>query len=357
MPLLALNLSGTPTEMGRQHGEELREQVQAMCRTRLDLAARAAAKLAPPRDLDWCLGMAAECVQPVADYAPDVFAEWAGVAAAAGLTVPEMVIGNGWTDYVDLLRQRGAAAAHGCTSVAFWGERAAGGLTYVAQTWDMSPSARPYLVLVRRRPSASPGSLCLTTAGCLSLIGMNEAGVAIGNTNLVPTDARPGVHYLALIHHALAQTTLDAAARAITEAPRLSGHYYYLGGPEGQFVGLETSGGTWEECATRDGWFVHTNHYLGKGMLGSALVTPAGDNSLARAERAAELALELPEPLGPRDILQILSDHRGEHPICRHTEDPADAASLAAVVQCPQQRKLWVAAGNPCVSEAEEYNV
>lgn len=354
MALRNLQLSGSPAVMGQQHGEELRAEVQAMCQTRLELAAKAAARLTPARDLAWCLELAAECVQPVADYAPDVYAEWAGIAAGAGLTLPEMVIGNGWTDYRDLLQSRGEAP-HECTSVAFWGERT-GGPLYVAQTWDMSPTARPYLLLVDRRPTAGLRTVGLTTAGCLSLIGMNEAGVCAGNTNLVPTDARPGVHYLALLHQALTQPTFAAAVAAIADATRLSGHYYYLGGPQGEFVGLETSGTRAERMTTPVDWYAHTNHYLGAAMLGSGLTTPGSANSVARLDRMTTLAADA-GPMDPAGILGLLSDHEGEHPICRHTADPASWASLAAVVQCPEARKLWIAAGNPCDNAAIEYHL
>jgi isopenicillin-N N-acyltransferase-like protein len=356
MALHHLQLHGTPTAMGRQHGEALREQAQAMCYTRLALAARAAEKLTPARDLAWCLDVAAQCVQPVADYAPDVFAEWSGIAEAAGLTMPEMVIGNGWTDFADLLHRAGGAEAHGCTFAAFTGERTADGLTYAAQTWDMSPSARPHLALVRRRPSAGPATLGMTTAGCLSLIAMNEAGIGIGNTNLVPTDARAGVHYLALIHQALAQTTPQAALAAIADAQRLSGHFYYLAGPGGEVLSIETTAERHECLSPVDGALVHTNHYLAPAFAGEAFPPPSA-SSAARQARMSALVAETTASVGPGEIQRLLSDHAGEWPICRHCDDPASWASLAAVIMCPQAGKLWVAAGNPCENITEEYTV
>lgn len=356
MALHHLELSGTPAEMGRQHGEALREQARAMCHTRLALAARAAEKLSPPRDLAWCLELAAQCVQPVADYSPGVFAEWSGIAEAAGLTLPEMVIGNGWTDFADLLHRAGGAEAHGCTFVAFTGERTVDGRTYVAQTWDMSPSAGPYLVLVRRRPAEGPATVGMTTAGCLSLIGLNEAGIAIGNTNLVPTDAHPGVHYLALIHQALAQTSPEAALAAIIGAQRLSGHFYYLAGPDGQVQSIETTAQRHQCLSPENGTLVHTNHYLGPVFAGEAFPPPSG-SSAARQARMSALVAETRAPVGARDIQRLLSDHAGDWPICRHCDDPASWASLAAVLMCPEAGKLWVAAGNPCGSPAKEYTL
>ena len=356
MSLRSVSLTGAPREMGRQFGEELRAEAQAMARTRLDLALQAAQEVSPRLDLDWCLSLAAECVPYLEQYAPAVYQEFVGIAEGAGLTLPQMVIGNGWTDYGDLLRRRGIEEIGGCTSLAVGGDLTAGHRTFVAQTWDMSPTARPYLVMVKRQPQAGPATLSLTTAGCLSLIGLNEAGIAVGNTNLLPTDARPGVHYLAIIHNVLAQSSFESARRAIIEGPRLSGHYYYLAGPGGEFCGIETSATRHQVIEPTLGVYVHTNHYLGKVMLDSGLTTPPKANSRARQQRMEELTGKLHGGVSAETIRSLLSDHGGENPICRHTDDPASWASVAAAVISPEQRRMWARAGNPCQGEMQEYH-
>ena len=64
MPLRTISLSGSPREMGRQYGEELRAEAQAMAQTRLDLALHAAQEISPTLDLDWCLALAAAVLCP-----------------------------------------------------------------------------------------------------------------------------------------------------------------------------------------------------------------------------------------------------------------------------------------------------
>ncbi len=351
MPLRTVELAGTPLAMGRQYGEALREEARAMVGTRLELAAQAAAELQPARDLQWCLDVAADAVPALEAYSPPVYQELQGIAEATGLSLPELVIGNGWTDVRDLLKARGAS--HNCTSIAAGAPLTADGHTLVAQTWDMNHSAAPYLVVVRRRPDDGPRTLSLTTAGCLSLIGMNEDGLAIGNTNLTPTDARPGVFYLALIHEALRQRTLDRAVAAITEACRMSGHYYYLADAADQFVGLETMATRYAVMSLTDGRICHTNHYLDQAQVASGMTTAPGASSLSRQERGSELLAGLRGDVDDTSLSQVLSDHRGENCICRHVHEDTPWASLAAVVMEPATREVWVWDGPPCEGDVQ----
>lgn len=361
MAIRLVELRGTPLEMGRQYGEELREAARAMVQTRLELAEAEAGKMQAHRGLAWCLELAAECVAPLEAFSRPVYEELVGIAEATGLSLPELVIGNGWTDFRDLAACRaqeatGEQAPHECTSLAV--VPPLGEALYVAQTWDMSASAGPYMVLVRRRPVEGPGTLSLTTAGCLSLIGLNEAGIAIGNTNLAPNDAQAGVHYLALIHEGLRQRELGEAVRRIVEAQRLSGHYYYLAGPDGQFCGLETTARQHRRVSlTPAGSYVHTNHYRNAALGAEVGETTPSANSLGRQTRMEALVAGLGTRAAGHDLARLLQDHEGEEMICRHTTEVTGAATLGAAVMCPDRREMLVAVGNPCTSAFETHLV
>lgn len=361
MPLETITLTGTAREMGLQHGEQLREAVQGMIRTRVELAVEAAARAHPRFDRQWCLNLAEESLPLLQRYSLPVFNELQGLAEGAQLTLPELVIGNGWTDFKDLLALRVHAdqaeeEINECTSVVVGGNLMADGRTYLAQTWDMNVSAGQYMLLVRREPSDGPRTLSLTTAGCLSLIGLNEHGLAVGNTNLAPLDARPGIFYLALIHQALAQRTFEDATEAITRAQRMSGHYYYLGGSYGEFMGLETTAARHEIIIPPLGTYVHTNHYLQPALLATGLTTEAGPNTLGRQAQMEKLAAALPGELDRDDLTRLLRDHDGPQPVCRHNDNPSGAATLGAAILCPQSLTLWVTAGNPCENDFESFS-
>jgi len=340
MSIDIIDLQGTPEEMGRQHGELLADGARAMCETRMELCLAAAANMSRG-DL---LALAGQSLPAFAEYAPDTYAEFRGIAEGAGLSCEELLIGNGYTDLVDLVRR--VAGPSECTSCAVLPEASAEGNLYVGQTWDMNAGAFPHVVAFRRRPVSGPATLTLTTAGCLALIGLNEHGIAVGNTNLTPADAKHGVMYLAILHTALAQETHEAAVRAITDAPRMSGHYYYVGGPDGELAAIETSGERHSFVQPgKSGLLAHANHYNDPEMIEYVGQTAPSENSLQREARMWDL-LRADEKHDMASLWSILGDH--ETPICRHASEMSEVRTCAAVMMSPGERLIRMTKGNPC---------
>ncbi len=348
--ITCFEFEGSFGQIGQQHGEALRAGAEAMCETRIELSLRRARSINPATELDDILALAQRHLTFHQDYCPDTYEEFIGISEGAGIAPERLLIGNGYTDFVDVVTV-GTAETCECTHITAVGPATADGLTRMAQTWDMSFSAADHVVCIRRRPSSAPATVGITTAGCLSLIGINEAGIAIGNTNLQSTDARPGVIYLATINHALAATTLDEAIERVSSSPRASGHFYYLGGPDGRMAGIETSA-TRQMVLTPDasGLLAHTNHCLDDEMRRFEPAHCPGVNSVDRQGRARQL---LDEGCGSFDtgaMQAVLSDHAGANPICRHTQDSAAGATLAAAVITPQAREITICLGNPCTN-------
>jgi isopenicillin-N N-acyltransferase-like protein len=337
-------LEGSPHEMGGRHGEALAEGARAMCETRIELCLRAAEGRLSRTDL---LALAGESLPTFADFAPETYAEFCGIAEGAGVSREELLIGNGYTDFVDLVKRRASALSE-CTAFAVAPVAGRDGRSLVGQTWDMSPSAYPYVVALRRLPRSGPASITMTTTGCLSLVGINEHGIAVGNTNLVPADARNGVIYLATIHEALAQRTFADAVRVVTDAPRVSGHYFYVGGPHGEIVGIETTALSSAQLAPdASGLLAHANHYMTD--LRDLAAGPPGDNSLRREARMWELLRAEAAGHDVTTLTQALSDH--ETPICRHDRPGAEARTCSAAIMRPADRRMWMTKGNPCEGE------
>ncbi|MGC9318858.1 MAG: C45 family autoproteolytic acyltransferase/hydrolase, partial [Armatimonadota bacterium] len=289
------------------------------------------------------------------EHSPPVYAEFMALADALEVGPDELLIGNGYTDYIDVLK--GELAGEGCTSFIATGAATADGLTYVGQTWDMHQFAEKHMRVFRREPEDGPAWVTLTTSGCLSLIGLSARQIAVGNTNVVPRDARPGVMYLAMIHEALRSPDYASARAAIAWAQRASGHYYYVASISGSATGLETTATRHTALPMPEGLLVHANHYHDEELRELEVGEPS-ENSLAREalldgylrERAGELTLE--------DLMAGLRLDEGEHPVCRPPADDPDATTTcAAAIMCPQLRKMWVAPANPATAEFEEITV
>lgn len=342
--------------MGRQHGERFAEQIARFAEDRLDQCLATATEAGLSLDRQQVLEFCESILPHHRNYAPRAYQELAGIAEAAGLSLPMLMICNGLTDIRDAVcnpqppRQPGQ-----CTSWMVAPDATSDGYVLAGQTWDMHGSARDYVVAFRRRPIDAPASLTVTTVGCLPLIGINQAGIAIGNNNLQPTDARQGLIYLAIISHALEQTTLAAAVNLITAAPRCSGHNYYLAHADGSLVNIETTAELAEVITPAAAFYAHTNHYLTPALQARQSPDTPSESSLWRLSRIDQLLHQHAGLIDPAVMMQIMRDQagHGDCNICR--TDPADPApTCAAVVMSPATGRIWATKGPPTTSQPTE---
>jgi isopenicillin-N N-acyltransferase-like protein len=344
-----LVLEGAPYAMGVAHGRAMRDEVHALAEERLRLSL-ADARLSRARvSREEALSLARELLPLQERWAPEVHAEFLGIADGAGIAPELLLIGNGYTDFRDVLAQSARSSGlEECTIFHVGPEASADGRTYIGQTWDMHSTAEPFVLCILRRPTEGPATLGVTTAGCLSLVGVNEYGIGCGNSNLVPTDARPGVIYLAMIHAALSQRSWEAACSVIRDAPRASGHNYYLAGPDGAFADIETTGTEAETLSTKEPIYVHTNHYQSSRLLLlQAPLDPAG-TTVHRERRLRARLTARQGSLDPETIRECLADHdEGPGPVCVHDHGEG-GKSCAAIVLCPERREVWWRVGTPC---------
>lgn len=354
-----ITLEGTPYEMGRQHGELLREEIHALAEERLRLSLRDV----PGASREAALALAGRCLDAHREYAPAVWEEFQGIAEGAGLSPERLLIGNGYTDFKDVLAQEQLEpplnpGLHGCSTFIVRREGSASGRTFVGQTWDMHGTAEPFVVAFHRRPKNGPETLAVTTTGCLSLIGLNEHGLAIGNSNLVPTDARPGVIYLALIHHVLAQRTFADAQRAILDAPRASGHNYYLADGHGNVCDIETTATQHHLFFPEGPTYAHTNHYHAPALQALAAPIEAGASTFAREKRLAANLAEKAGRLDPLTIQECLADHTdGPNSVCVHGRGGDTGKTCAVAILGPDTRELWAKVGLPCEGELVRFSL
>ena len=351
-----VELSGSARAMGEGFGEAFADDIRRFTHGRIDRLAEFVAKYDPGRSLsrDDMLGLAGGTVEAHQRLCPAIWEEFEGIARAANLSVAELLIGNGFTDFRDFVLLQNPALRGQVTEglgecTAFLAPAGvADGHPIVGQTWDMNAHARDFLVLVRRRPDDAPATLGLTTVGCLCLIGMNSEGVSVGNTNVVPTDARLGVNYLFTITNALRCRSAEAAADAIEATPRLSGHNYYVADTR-QAINLETTATRCCRTVVEREVFVHANHYVDPSLKALEFARQDLTNSQGRHARLAANFVEQASPLSVETCWAQFADVVQGGP----DTPPSGVATLATVVQCPATHTLHVCAGGPTPGNVE----
>ncbi len=344
-----LELSGTFRDMGEAHGEACRELIHALYARRVANAIEQA-RTYGGRTIDEAglMALSARCLPAVQAYHPAGFEELSGIAAGANLTPLQIWTMNALTDLRDVAAFADLAPAdgQGCSSFIVQADRTAEGRRFCGQTWDLSTDNMPHVLMVRRAPKEGPKTLCLTTTGCLSLMGLNEYGVAVGTTNIRAYDSRAGVCYLDVIHKALTARTTDGAAHAVTEAPRAGAHYFYLLDADGHSLALECTAAQHQAVRVEQGTYVHCNHFVCDALLDLEVKGTPMASSSHRQARLTTLLDGATQPLTPEDLMGFLEDTSGgANAISRH--DFAGISSNGAVVMEPSQRQLWAVHGPP----------
>lgn len=300
-------------------------------------------------DEEWLLNVAQRSLLAVETYHPSGYDELSGVAAGSGLSVDRVWAMNALTDLRDVAAfahdevVAGLAEGEGCSSIVVHGSTTEDGRALGAQTWDLGTDNMPFVRLVERAPDRGPRTLALTTVGCLSLIGINSSGLAVGTTNLRTLDARIGVGYLDVIHRALSADSFEEARRAIREAPRAGAHYFYLVGDEGRVGVFECTATRVVETGVPEGFYVHCNHVLDtESRALEAQGTPVASTHHRQA-RLTQLA-EAAGRLSPAFLRDFFSDDEGG-PLAINRKDFAGISSNASVVMEPSTRRLWAVHG------------
>lgn len=344
MDLPILELSGSPQAIGEAFGEGCRTETQELYQRRLNASLKFALDhgraFTEARVLDICR----RCLPLTEGYDPIGYAEFAGIARGAGLSLEQLFALQGMTDLRDLLGFGPAPEGEGCSSFIIGPDRAAGGQLLLGQNWDLQTDNLPYVRLVHRVPDDGPETWALTLTGCLTLIGINAAGIAVGNTNLQTNDARVGVQYLSVLHRALRCRTLAEAVAAIVEAPRVGAHYYYVAGPDQLAVGLECSATCAVPREVASGTFVHCNHALTTEIAALEVERPT-PSSHHRQSRLSELLQNHAGSIGLADLKRFLSDHEGgpDRCLCRH--DYEEVSTNAVVILSPATREIHCCRG------------
>jgi isopenicillin-N N-acyltransferase like protein len=356
MTIPILDVAGTPAEMGAAHGRAARDALRAFAAERVRLAGEPA-WTGRALDRAQVLALGDACLAAHRAYAPDLADELDAMAEAAGLLASEVVIVNGFTDFVDAVHAVGAGArrpapvpadAMNCTAFLVPADRAADGQALFGQTWDMHESATEHVVVLRAAPRDAPAFVAFTTVGCVGMIGMNEHGVCVGINNLSAGDGDVGVTWPFVVRKALQQRDLAGALRCVREARLAGAHNYLLLDAAGRGANVEATTTRTVVTPLAAGAVVHTNHCLAPAT--AAVERAREEAAVASSERRLARATELLDRRGltPDDLQAVTRDTEG---ICYRGAPPRHVATCGAVVARPGTRDFWAVRGLP--SEAD----
>lgn len=353
LELPQLTLRGSPAAMGRQHGEALRAQIRAFVPMRFDATAEFLAGLGVG-SVGRLVDVGRQCLEVYARWHPAGYAEHCAIAAGAGVDAGELYTAANMTDVRDVLAfdrpvdagqapRSLPADAEGCSVALVAAARGDGGQAVVGQTWDLNPQDLDYVVAFHRLADGGPETWSVSCSGCLSLVGMNQHGLAVGTTNIKTHGSKIGVGYMGVLHRMLTAESYAEAAAACLQAPRAAAHTYWLADAQRQ-TEWETTAWSAVERQPQRGLLLRTNHCLIAAHAAAEGEAPSASSQARLARMHAELADR--DAVSMADLRRLFADRRdGVDSLNRLPEDAQGTATNSVVLAVPARRELWACRG------------
>ncbi|WP_263078591.1 C45 family peptidase [Endozoicomonas sp. Mp262] len=330
--LKTYQFQGTPEQIGHGHGEELRSTIQGFVQVRMDAAVRYFREQGIKDDslIDGLRNTGKACWKIFETWDPEGFEEHNAIARAAHVDAADLYTITNYTDVRDAYMLAGSKPdAEGCSALMIPPEHSQSGSVLAGQTWDLNPEDIDYVIAAHCVPNKGPARWSVKLAGCLSLMGMNSQGLAVGTTNLKTWGSKPGIGYLNLIHRSLRCNTLEEASRILAEAPKSGAHTYWLADPH-QGVRFEVTGFSHDQQSLEKAPIGWTNHCLNPRHQAEEYEQPSA-SSLTRLERLQELINT--RSITIETIKTILANRDdGANSINRYPEDKSYAATNACMI-------------------------
>lgn len=341
LELRQIHARGTPAELGRAQGEQLKPEIGAFVAQRLR-AARVYLHERGIRDDQTFRALGAACLDQLKAWDVDGWSEHMALAAAAGVDAVDLYTTGNMTDIRDILALPVKSEAEGCTTALVPGSHTASGEVIASQTWDLNPSDLDYVVAIHRLPVDGPETWSITCAGCPSLIGMNQYGVAVGTTNIKTRGSRVGIPYLSLLHRAIRSRHREEALAVIISAPRAAAHTYWSADSDG-VADIEC---TSVSVARREGRrpLVRTNHCLDEGHRRSEGESASPSSRARLARVTGRLAKGGIDVAALKALFADRSD--GVDSVNRFAEDHQGTSTNACLVAVPARRELHACRGS-----------
>ena len=343
LPLI--EVGGSHRDMGRQFGEQLRDQVHEYSEMWL---AKASARSGLNRDE--LLGQIDGIVQTIDDYAPHLADEVRGMAEGARIDEREA-----FSIQVRMELLFAGPPEPSCTTFAVTGGRTIDGQTIVGQNVDLDAEVERFGVIVKMQPNDAPAVLMYTSPGLVSYVGLNDEGLAVHGNLLVSPGWRAGFPRYFITRVMLEQRSVEDALREGLRPRRASSRNLILGDAEGAIANVELTVDDASVARSEDGQLVHTNHYIADELRETDSWRDQS-NSKHRLSRIQELMDAHDKPLSVEDLQGFFRDHEG-HPgsICAHVQPEGASKTVASLISEPAEGRMHATFGSPCENEYVTY--
>lgn len=302
--LRIVDAAGSGREIGRAHGEEMRDEI-----------AEGIGRWLQRGDdyIDTFLA-ATGFVASIEAFTPGLMTEVQGIAEGSGqrfqTVLAYQMMDEEWAFRVSSARSPGASV-EACSA---FGVARDDGTAIVAQNMDLPSHYDGTQVLLRVRPDNGPAVMVLTPAGMTGTCGLNEHGVAICvNALFQLRHDHTGLPVGFVLRGALGRATFDDAAGWLRSVPHATAQNYLIGHPS-EIRDFEASPRKISEVHADNGQIAHTNHVLANDDFDPNVRDDPRSTTHARLDKLRTELGPLGADVGVDDVIRTLSDRNV--PVC-----------------------------------------
>ncbi|KAH7140325.1 acyl-coenzyme A:6-aminopenicillanic acid acyl-transferase-domain-containing protein [Dactylonectria estremocensis] len=344
--MLEIRCTGTPYEIGNQHGTQAKDKVAGSISFYKDLFQATC-------DLDWAevSQQASTYVESLQKLCPRYVEEIQGLADGAGVQFLDVLALNVRTEIMFGLFTHDPSLdikSDGCTSLACQNPS---GTMLLAQNWDwqVRQAANLFVCHISQPDTSLPNIAMVTEGGVIGKIGLNSSGVGVC---LNAIRAR-GLDPSKLPVHLALRTALESKSRAAAieqiNAAGIAGSAHILLSDEFGATGLEcTSIGIKEIQMDGDGSIVHANHLvLEHPGVDEPVWLPDSPHRTARIDKLLK-GKASSSPITASSLFELFKDEQGfPEAINRCQVGTSDVETLFNIIMDLGEKKAIVSVGRP----------
>lgn len=314
-----LTLSGSPVDIGTQHGSTMSKQIVELANMRKSILIESGI------DVETIRAVAEKSWHTICKELPHLGEELSATAYASKISDWELIVAGAFTDISDLLLTDFECCSE-CTV----------GITprCILGTWDSHYGAERGGLILSRRQNEGVSTLSFTTAGWPVQFGINSYGLGFATTNLTPAKSRVGgLPYIAALAKISTMADVKSALVWMKTQNFMSGHSYILVDAKDAVI-VETTPEEIYKIAVID-FYCQTNHYCSDIDDNSCFRYLSGSTNRAKISNEARHAFD--------NQLSFMSWLINNPEVLRRPNETSNILSCAAYHVDVAEMKLGVA--------------